>query len=370
MIFAYIIWNMHPEMFNFGGIKAAWYGLLFAMAFLAGQMVLSRIFRIEGRTEKELDAFTFYIIIATVVGARLGHCLFYQPDYYLANPIEILKIWEGGLASHGATVGILLAVYLYCRKYKMPYLWLLDRLVIVVALGGGFIRLGNLMNSEIIGKPTNQPQAFVFANRWLENSLENYEEINQIGYLKNKTSLGDFKDTTLAGLRYVPLKITTYFDAEKTTAKDAKEFLQRNVPIIAVKDKDVAEHLLLSLNPKFEVTETEGQIQVTWQAYGVPRHPSQLYESISTFLLFVFLLTLYNRYKQKTPEGLLFGLFVVILFTLRILYEFLKENQVAGEDAIRDAIGMNLGQLLSVPLVLVGLWVLFRTFKKTKSYEK
>ena len=369
MIFEYIIWNMHPEMFNLGGVKAAWYGLLFAMAFLTGQVVLNKIFKIEGKTEKELDAFTFYIIIATVVGARLGHCLFYQPDYYLANPIEILKIWEGGLASHGATVGILLAVYLYCKKYKMPYLWLLDRLVIVVALGGGFIRLGNLMNSEIIGKPTNQPQAFVFANRWLENSFESYEEVNQIGYVKNKTEKGSLPDTSLAGIKYVPLQINTYFDAEKTTAKEAKEFLQMNMPIIATKNKDVAEHLLLSPNPKFEVTESEGQIKVAWQAYGIPRHPSQLYESISTFLLFVFLLTLYYHYKQNTPEGLLFGLFVVILFTLRIFYEFIKENQVAGEDAMKDAIGMNLGQALSVPLVLVGLWVLWRTFNK-KSKEQ
>lgn len=370
MIFEYIIWNMHPEMFNFGGIKAAWYGLLFAMAFLAGQMVLSKIFKIEGRTEKELDAFTFYIIIATVVGARLGHCLFYQPDYYLANPIEILKIWEGGLASHGATVGILLAVYLYCKKYKMSYLWLLDRLVIVVALGGGFIRLGNLMNSEIIGKPTNQPQAFVFANRWLENSLESYEEVNKIGYLKNRSEEGSMKDTAVAGIQYVPLQIHTYFDPEKTTAQEAKEFLQMNIPVIATKNKDVAEHLLLSPQPKFEVTEANGEIKVSWQAYGIPRHPSQLYESISTFLLFFFLLALYYRYKQNTPEGLLFGLFVVILFTLRILYEFLKENQVSGEDAIRDTIGMNLGQLLSVPLVLAGFWVLWRTFKQKKSYEK
>lgn len=367
MIFDYIIWNVHPEMFHLGGLRAAWYGLLFAMAFLTGQVILSKIFKIEGRTEKELDTFTFYIIIATVVGARLGHCLFYQPDYYLANPIEILKIWEGGLASHGATVGILLAVYLYCRKYQMPYLWLLDRLVIVVALGGGFIRLGNLMNSEIIGKPTNQPQAFVFANRWLENSFERYEEVNQIGYIKNKTTLGNFQDTTVAGLRYVPLQIHTYFDAEKTTSKDAKEFLQMNLPLIATKDKDIAEHLLLSPTPKFEVQEADGQIEVSWRAYGIPRHPAQLYESISTFLLFALLLGIYYRYKQNTPEGLLFGLFVVILFTLRILYEFLKENQVSGEDAIKDAVGMNLGQLLSVPLVLVGLVVLWRTFKKKRS---
>jgi prolipoprotein diacylglyceryltransferase len=359
----FVIWNVHPEIFNLGGIKAAWYGLLFAMAFLAGQYVLSKIFKIEGKSEKDLESFTFYIIIATVVGARLGHCLFYQPDYYLANPLEILKVWEGGLASHGATVGILYATYLYSKRFKVSYLWILDRLVIVVALGGAFIRMGNLTNSEIIGKPTNQPQAFIFANRWIDNALETYEERESIGYRGNHTSLASGKDTLVQGIRCVPMRVKTYFDAEKITKEEAKLFLQTKLKAIA-SEKDVAEHIVLSPTPAFATTEENGTVVVSWNVYGIPRHPSQLYESISTFLLFIFLLGLYYRYKQNTPEGLLFGLFVVILFTLRILYEFLKENQVSGEDAIRDAIGMNLGQLLSVPLVLVGLIVLFKTFTK------
>ncbi|MDX1904044.1 MAG: prolipoprotein diacylglyceryl transferase [Thermonemataceae bacterium] len=368
-MFSYIIWNVHPEMFSLGFIKAAWYGLLFAMAFLAGQYVLGKIFKIEGKTEKDLEKFTFYIIIATVLGARLGHCLFYQPDYYLANPIEILKIWEGGLASHGAAVGILYATFLYSKRQKVSYLWILDRLVIVVALGGAFIRMGNLMNSEIVGTPTNQAQAFVFANRWIANSLENYEDANKIGYLKNHTEKSNFQPIKQKDIELVPLEIHTYFDAEKISAAEAQNFMQRHILLITQQDKEVSEHLVLSNTPKFKTTEEDGKIMVSWQAYGVPRHPSQLYEAVSTLLLFFLLLGLYARYQQKTPEGLLFSLFVIILFSLRILYEYQKENQVDGENAIKALFGMNLGQLLSIPLVLAGIWILIRTFKKKKLNE-
>ncbi len=267
-----IVWNVSPEIFDFGFFTLRWYGLLFALGFVFGQRILTRIYQAEGRTEQDVDVITLYMIVGTVLGARLGHCLFYEPEVYLRDPIRILKIWEGGLASHGATIGILLALFLFSRKHKFDYLWVLDRIVIVVALGGALIRLGNLFNSEIIGKPTNVPWAFKF--------VRNNEVINGI------------------------------------------------------------------------------------QASVDPRHPAQLYEAISSFLLFLFLFFLWKRLKSKTPRGLLFGLFVVILFTLRILYEFLKENQVDKEDLLRQTIGLNIGQLLSVPLVLIGLYILFRAIAK------
>ncbi len=363
---SYIIWNVHPEFIRIGAIRAAWYGLLFAFAFLAGQYILGKIFKIEGKTEDDLATFSLYVIVATVIGARLGHVLFYQPDYYFSHPIDIFKVWEGGLASHGAAIGILLAVYLFSRKYKVSYLWILDRLVIVVALGGCFIRLGNLMNSEIIGKPSNVPFAFVFANRWIDNALETYDESYQIGYKRNFTEKANFKDTTMRGVRLVPLQIHTYFDAEKVSQSEAMQFLQMNIPVIVNQNKDVSEHVVLSPKPNFSAIENNQEIEITWQAYGIPRHPSQLYESISSLLLFVFLLALYYRYKQQTPEGLIFGLFLVILFSLRFLYEFLKENQVEGENLLQQAIQLNLGQLLSIPFVLVGIWLLIRLKKLKK----
>ena len=162
MIFNYIHWNVNPEIFRIGSFAIRWYGLLFALGFYFGYLIFRGFFKREGIKLDVLDNLTLYVFIGTVLGARLGHCLFYQPDYYFSNPLEILKIWEGGLASHGAAIGILIALYLFARKIKKPYLWILDRIGIAVALAGAFIRTGNLMNSEIIGLPTNVNWAFVF----------------------------------------------------------------------------------------------------------------------------------------------------------------------------------------------------------------
>ncbi len=163
MILNYINWDVNPEIFTIGTFSIRWYGLLFALSFVLGYFIMKKIFQKEGLSVKLLDELSTYMIIATIVGARLGHCLFYEPEVYLSNPIEILYIWEGGLASHGAAIGILIALFLFSRKNKKPYIWILDRIVIVVALAGFFIRMGNLMNSEIYGIPADVPWAFIFA---------------------------------------------------------------------------------------------------------------------------------------------------------------------------------------------------------------
>jgi len=156
-----MIWNVNPEIFTFGGLLVIrWYGTFFAIAFISGFQIKKWLFKIERIDLKYLDGILIYIFIGTIVGARLGHCLFYEPNVYLYDPLRIFKIWEGGLASHGGMLGILTALYFAAQKYKMPsYLWLLNRTAIPAALGSGFIRLGNLFNSEIIGHPTNVPWA-------------------------------------------------------------------------------------------------------------------------------------------------------------------------------------------------------------------
>jgi phosphatidylglycerol---prolipoprotein diacylglyceryl transferase len=157
-----INWNVNPEI-SLGPLTIRYYGILFAIGFLVGYQVISNIFKNEGKTQKELDQVAMVVIFATVIGARLGHCFFYEPAYYLANPLEILMIWKGGLASHGAAVAILLGLWLYSRKNKnIPFLWFIDRLVIVVAFSGALIRLGNFINSEIYGLPSDLPWAVVF----------------------------------------------------------------------------------------------------------------------------------------------------------------------------------------------------------------
>ena len=167
MIISAIIWNVDPEIFRIGSFAIRWYGLLFALGFVFGYIIMGSIFKKEKIPPKLLDTLTMYMVIGTVAGARLGHCLFYEPECYLSHPLNILKIWEGGLASHGAAVGILIALYFFSRKAKKSYLWIIDRVVIVVALAGFFIRMGNLMNSEIFGVETSLPWGFTFV-RWGE----------------------------------------------------------------------------------------------------------------------------------------------------------------------------------------------------------
>lgn len=162
MIINYIRWDVDPEIFHIGSFVIRWYGVLFASAFLIGYFIMQSMFKKEGIPLKTLDYLSTYMVVGTIAGARLGHCLFYEPEYYLSNPLDILKIWEGGLASHGGAIGILIALYLFTRKYKFSFLWLMDRVVIGTALGGFLIRMGNLMNSEIFGVPTELPWGFEF----------------------------------------------------------------------------------------------------------------------------------------------------------------------------------------------------------------
>jgi prolipoprotein diacylglyceryl transferase len=265
-VYGYIIWSVSPEIFSTTFLTLRWYGLLFALAFITGQNILLKIFIWEKQKLKYADYLAVYVIIGTIVGARLGHCLFYDSYHYLRHPFEIIKIWEGGLASHGAAIGILVGVYLFIQKYvQFEFLWILDRLSIVTALGGFFIRIGNLFNSEIIGLPTQLPWGFIFKN------VDN-----------------------------------------------------------------------------------------------IPRHPAQLYEAVSCFILFFILFNQYKKYKENTPDGKLFGIFLFVIFTLRFFYEFIKENQSPFETALP----LNMGQLLSIPLIIGGLYLIFRSKRKEHSISK
>jgi phosphatidylglycerol---prolipoprotein diacylglyceryl transferase len=254
MTFAIVPWDVNPEIFRIGQFAIRWYGLLFASSFFFGYLIFRKIFANEGISEEVLDKLTVYTAIGTIVGARLGHCFFYEPSYYLAHPLEILAVWHGGLASHGAAIGILLALWLFTRNVKKPYMWILDRIVIVVALAGFFIRMGNLMNSEIYGVETTLPWGFVF--------LRNGET--------------------------------------------------------------------------------------------VPKHPTQIYEALAYLLIFVLLLRLYWRKKGEFISGLLFSLFLILVFTFRFFVEFVKEDQVSFESGMK----LNMGQLLSIPFVLFGIGLL------------
>ncbi len=268
--FAAIPWSVDPIIGQLGPLTFRWYGVLFMSGFLLGLYILNHVYSRERVSPRWVDTLFVYILIGTIVGARLGHVAFYAPGYYFtaAHWPEIFKIWEGGLASHGATIGILFAAWLFARNNKFDYLWVLDRLVLVVATGGACIRIGNLMNSEIIGSKTDVPWGFQF-------------------------------------LRYNELHGTS-----------------GNIP-------------------------------------NELHHAAQLYEALFCIVLFAFLFYLWNRTKERTPRGLIFGLFVVLLFTQRFLLEFIKLNQ----EAFEDKLPLNMGQILSIPLIFVGIAVLLRAGK-------
>ena len=247
--------DIDPDIFVIPFINhpVRWYGLLFVLGFLIGQQIMYLIYKKEGQPVSGIDTLTLYIVAGTIAGARLGHVLFYDPKHFFQNPHEIIMTWEGGLASHGGVIGILIAIYLFARKTNANYLWILDRISIVAALAFCMIRLGNLMNSEMIGIPTDLPWGFIFA----------------------------------------------------------------------IKD-------------------------------NIPRHPAQLYEAIQYFIWFIVLLVLWSRQWEKMKNGFLFGWSLIILFSLRFIDEFFKINQEQFEDGMI----LNMGQLLSIPLILTGIVIL------------
>lgn len=260
MILSAIHWNVDPVMFHIGSFGLRWYSMGFLVAFVLGYYLVSKMFKREGVRSNYLDSLVVYMFLATLVGARLGHCLFYEPDYFLTSAHWFEIVWPfshgeftgfQGLASHGAAVGILTAMWLYWRKYGMNIWWILDRLVIVIALGGAFIRLGNLFNSEIYGHATSLPWGFIF---------------------------------------------------------------DRNHETVA-------------------------------------KHPTQLYESLSYFTIFGVSLWYYLHRKGVFKSGTIFGWWLVALFGVRFLVEFVKNDQVDFEAGMT----LNMGQLLSIPFIVAGL---------------
>ena len=268
------VWDVHPTLFTIGPVEVRYYGLMWALGFIISAYIISNIMKREGYPEKTFDSFFWYALLSTVIGSRLGHCLFYAPGYYLTHPIEILYIHQGGMASHGAAIGLLVGLWLFSRKNKIPYIWSLDRIGILVAISGALVRIGNFMNSEIFGRPTSLPWGveFVLSNEW--NTL--------------------YK--------------------------------------------------------------------------GLPCHPTQLYEALAYLIIFVVFLWLYYRKNlaQRRP-GAMFGIFLIALFGIRFLIEFIKNPQEDFE------VGMilNMGQLLSIPFIVAGCVLLYRAYRAPeKKLEK
>jgi prolipoprotein diacylglyceryltransferase len=298
------------------------------------------------------------MVLATIVGARLGHVLFYEPEKYLGNPLNILKIWEGGLASHGAAISIPIALWLYCKRNQgLRYLWVVDRIVIVVALTGVLIRMGNLMNSEIGGKDTNSDTGIVYARDTEEILSTLRVPIESIEAYKPTD-----REAEINGTGIVPVNFDVVITKGNYTKESLESILSQDIKYALTQFNSSKEFLAEPLNTplQLEVKEQATNYLVTVKTLGRVKYPTQIFEASGYFLIFLLLLSLWMKYKSKLPDGLLFGLFFILVFGTRFFWEFFKEVQVDFEQSMQ----LNMGQLLSIPLVTIGLVMVIRALKK------
>ena len=366
-ILNFIIWNGSPEIFSYGSFSLRWYGLFFALGFLISQQFMYYFYKQEGKPEKDVDTLTIYMVIATIIGARLGHVIFYQPEIITENPLSIFLPFEfspfrftglQGLASHGATIGILSALWIYSRKKKpgQTFLQVVDRIVIVVALTGALIRLGNYFNSEIIGLPTTKPWGVVFVNRFTEALTDG--RVDREGIVESVIVKRNDSIPAPSSSR-VPLNIYLFF--KKGVAgdkpKDFTDFTARNLLVNSYSEYfDAAGD---NTKTRGQVL-TDGDVAARITTFGIARHPAQLYESISCVFLFLFLFWLWSQQKQNLPAGRLLGIFLIWCFGLRFLFEFLKEVQ----EPFEEGMVLNMGQILSIPCVIAGIVILALSYRK------
>lgn len=352
----YVLWNIDPEVFTLFGRGVRWYGILFAGAFFLGYLLLNKILLRKGMFQKEIDKLTFYLIGGCIIGLRLGHCLFYQPKYYLSNPIEILKIWEGGLASHGAAIGILIALYLFVKKSKRHYFWLLDRIVIVVLLIAPFIRIGNLMNSEIIGKETKASHAFIFANPVDQELTYRYND-----YVEKTEITQTNRDTTVDNTLFRALNIDIFLKKNKLNKKNVYELIYDYFIPVLQGDEDLNSKVrIFNAKPPVSIKETPQYYKASMIIYGIPRHPSQIYEALAYLLFFGLFMLYYSKKGEKTREGFFLGMFLICVFGFRFFVEYYKAVQVSFEKVMT----LNMGQWLSIPFVIIGIIMAWWSTKK------
>ncbi len=272
--FDIITWTADPVIFSLPvgpfTFQLRWYALMFILGFFLGIKIMERIYRREGIDSERVMKLFIYCFIGTIVGARLGHCLFYDPGFYLSHPVEIFKTWKGGLASHGGTIGVIIAVLMYAKRDHLKGLWVLDRLAIAVAPVAALIRVGNLFNHEIYGYPTPLPWGF----RFIDN---------------------------------------------------ISAWQQGAAPI-----------------------------------FTAPSHPTQIYEAVAYLLTFGYLLWLYRRTDAGRRTGLLLGVFLIGVFASRFVIEFVKNVQEPFEEGML----LDMGQILSLPFILIGVWLVVRALKR------
>lgn len=356
-ILSYVVWSPDPAVFpSFERLR--WYSLLFALGFIISQQIMFYIYRKEGHDERLVDKLTIYMVLATIIGARLGHVLFYEPEKYLSKPLDILKVWEGGLASHGAAIAILLALYMYSRKVPgQSYLWVVDRIVIVVAMTGAMIRVGNLMNSEIGGKATGSDSGFVFA-RETEEVLETL----RIPVASVEAYKPSDRNSELVGNGVVPVNFDIKIEKGGYSETDLRTALESDVKYVLTKFRSSQKYLSENSETplKYNLADKGDHYLATVYTFGIARYPTQIYEAVTYLIIFLVLFWIWQKYKSRLPDGLFLGLFLISVFGMRFVWEFWKENQVEFEEGL----SLNMGQSLSIPLVIGGIILVLRAWNK------
>jgi phosphatidylglycerol---prolipoprotein diacylglyceryl transferase len=367
MVLNYIIWNIKPQLLDFGKFEIRYYSLLFALGFILGYFILLKLFKKQGLQVELLDKLTIYMVVSTIIGARLGHCFFYEFDYYKHHLLEIILPWRGqigrdfrftgyqGLASHGAAVGILLGLVLFARKTKSSYLWTLDMVVMVTALAGCFIRTGNLMNSEIYGSPTKSNYGIVFTEDLTRVLRNNYEGIiDEVEYKKINDPALNLKDG-------VPMQVNIGFNPRIQDVSKVKDFGK----YFLAKDFDHYQFdhnvfLVSRDTANYHVAHHSGKLWLEAKIGGTPRHPSQIYEAASYLFIFLLLMFIYRTFEKRLKDGFIFGIFLVTLFMARFLIEFLKADQ----ESFESTMVFNMGQLLSLPFIVAGILLIIYKWPK------
>ena len=389
-----IIWGIDPIIMQIGPFTLRWYSLFFAISFMMSILILQYMFKRAGKRREEAEKLQIYLTFGVIFGARLGHVIFYEWASYQDHLWQIFLpiafhptfriIGFSGLASHGAGIGMLIAIFLYVKRIKMTrspfriylqprkpkgtFLWILDHLVILLALSGMFVRIGNFMNSEIIGKPTHHRYGVVFVKHLQDDLSTKYATIiDQISICKatNASSQMLIKED------YQPIQLTISFQKKITDESAITNFLNGSFKNRLVRLSNDEEPMIyegyntpLSYSISTEKTHN-GNYQAIVHTLGIPRHPAQLYEAFSCFVIFIILFGWWYKKSPKIAAGRLFGTFMIVVFSLRFIYEFYKENQVAFENNMP----LNMGQLLSLPCIIIGLWFMRSTATKTKNID-
>jgi prolipoprotein diacylglyceryltransferase len=366
---SYILWDKNAELFSWGSFTLRWDGLMLLLAFLVGKQLLAYIYKKENKPVKDVDLLITYLVIAVFIFSRLGHVIFYQPELWhkplaIFLPIEFKPTLHitgmTGFSSFGGVVGILIAIWFYVQKKKegQHFLQLLDRVSILSVWIAALILLGSFLNSEIKGKPTNSSIGTIFINPVTKGILQLPCCIMRNPGGKNPLNkviaLNDKKQASEINTGYKSVALYLFFKAG-TTQRVVDEFMQGDVKSYLYNmSKLIYEPGTKPLNYTI-FTEPNGDFEARVGTIGIARYPVQLFESLSSLLLFALLFWYWNKHKLNLSAGRIAGFCMIMFWGIRFMYEFLKEDQ----SFFISGLGINKGQTLCIPLILIGVVILF-----------